>query len=220
VLPAAGAAADAPRARPQAELTEKVAKMYGAEANTIFLFGFRTAFGGGKSTGFGLIYDSLEAAKKLEPKYRQIRVRGRRSGARVAPAGGAARSRRAALGFAGSDAFCSQAGLDKRVTKSRKQTKERKNRTMKIRGVKKARKPLNRRLSRLHSPRVWTPRHASLRPNGSPDASQTARAGPAGVLHACRWRCMRHLGSRCSGISAVSRALLGLRRFHAAYGRC
>ena len=61
--------------------------MYGAEANTIFLFGFRTAFGGGKSTGFGLIYDSLEAAKKLEPKYRQIRVRRRGGGALPACAG-------------------------------------------------------------------------------------------------------------------------------------
>lgn len=34
-------------------------------------------FGGGKSTGFGLIYDTLDAAKKFEPKYRLIRVRGR-----------------------------------------------------------------------------------------------------------------------------------------------
>ena len=50
--------------------------MYSVDDNsTIFLFGFRTAFGGGKSTGFGLIYDSLDAAKKLEPKYRIIRVR-------------------------------------------------------------------------------------------------------------------------------------------------
>ena len=32
-------------------------------------------FGGGKSTGFGLIYDTLDAAKKFEPKYRLIRVR-------------------------------------------------------------------------------------------------------------------------------------------------
>ena len=32
-------------------------------------------FGGGKSTGFGLIYDTLESAKKFEPKYRLIRVR-------------------------------------------------------------------------------------------------------------------------------------------------
>lgn len=31
-------------------------------------------FGGGKSTGFGLVYDNLDAAKKFEPKYRLIRV--------------------------------------------------------------------------------------------------------------------------------------------------
>jgi hypothetical protein len=33
-------------------------------------------FGGGKSTGFGLIYDNVAAAKQFEPKYRLIRVRG------------------------------------------------------------------------------------------------------------------------------------------------
>lgn len=31
-------------------------------------------FGGGKSTGFGLIYDDLKSAKQFEPKYRLIRV--------------------------------------------------------------------------------------------------------------------------------------------------
>jgi small subunit ribosomal protein S24e len=31
-------------------------------------------FGGGKSTGFGLIYDDLKAAKQFEPKYRLVRV--------------------------------------------------------------------------------------------------------------------------------------------------
>jgi small subunit ribosomal protein S24e len=31
-------------------------------------------FGGGKSTGFALIYDTLEAAKKYEPKFRLARV--------------------------------------------------------------------------------------------------------------------------------------------------
>jgi len=39
------------------------------------LFGFKVAFGGGRSTGFGMIYDSLVAAKKFEPKYRLTRVR-------------------------------------------------------------------------------------------------------------------------------------------------
>lgn len=33
-------------------------------------------FGGGKSTGFGLIYDDVKAAKQFEPKYRLIRVCG------------------------------------------------------------------------------------------------------------------------------------------------
>ena len=84
--------------------------MYGAEANTIFLFGFRTAFGGGKSTGFGLIYDSLEAAKKLEPKYRQIRVRGRRRAARRGRRASTRACAGLALGFSGADAAPPHAG--------------------------------------------------------------------------------------------------------------
>ena len=44
------------------------------DTNAIFVFKFRTHSGGGKSTGFGLIYDSVENAKKYEPKYRLIRV--------------------------------------------------------------------------------------------------------------------------------------------------
>jgi ribosomal protein S24E len=56
-------------------LKERLAKMYEVkDPNTIFVFKFRTHFGGGKSTGFGLIYDNLESAKKFEPKYRLIRV--------------------------------------------------------------------------------------------------------------------------------------------------
>jgi ribosomal protein S24E len=57
------------------ELKEKLAGLYEVkDPNCIFVFKFRTHFGGGKSTGFGLIYDNLEAAKKYEPKYRLIRV--------------------------------------------------------------------------------------------------------------------------------------------------
>ena len=41
----------------------------------VILFGFRTVFGGGKSTGFALIYDTVDDAKKFEPKYRLARVR-------------------------------------------------------------------------------------------------------------------------------------------------
>merc|ERR1712157_309842 len=88
------------------ELKEKISKMYGvSDDQLISLFHFRTQFGGGKSTGFGLIYDSLDAFKKFEPKYRQIRN-----------------------------------GLLKAVEGSRKQLKERKHRTMKLRGAKKNKK--------------------------------------------------------------------------------
>lgn len=55
------------------ELREKLGKAYKSDAENVFVFGFKTAFGGGKSTGFALIYDSLDAAKKFEPKYRLIR---------------------------------------------------------------------------------------------------------------------------------------------------
>jgi len=56
------------------ELREKLAKLYKAEKDAVSVFGFKTAFGGGKSTGFGLVYDSADAAKKFEPKYRLIRM--------------------------------------------------------------------------------------------------------------------------------------------------
>ena len=36
---------------------------------------FCPQFGGGKSTGFGVIYDDKKAALQFEPKYRLIRVR-------------------------------------------------------------------------------------------------------------------------------------------------
>jgi len=56
------------------EVREKLAKMYKADVGNVIVFGFRTKFGGGRSTGFALVYDSLDAAKKFEPKYRLARV--------------------------------------------------------------------------------------------------------------------------------------------------
>ena len=56
------------------EIRQKLGALYKQDPESIFVFGFKTAFGGGKSTGFGLIYDSLDAAKKYEPKYRLVRV--------------------------------------------------------------------------------------------------------------------------------------------------
>merc|ERR1712210_120944 len=55
---------------PKAEIREKLAKMYKCTADRVFAFGFKTNFGGGKSVGFALIYDTLDFAKKFEPKYR------------------------------------------------------------------------------------------------------------------------------------------------------
>merc|ERR1711990_108988 len=54
------------------ELRDKLSKMYKTEKDQVIVFGFRTQFGGGRSTGFGLIYDTKEALK-FEPKYRLIR---------------------------------------------------------------------------------------------------------------------------------------------------
>mgnify|MGYP002386151622 CR=1 FL=1 len=58
------------------ELKTLLAKMYNvSDPTTITLFGFRTQFGGGKSSGFALVYDNITAKKKYEPKYRLVRVR-------------------------------------------------------------------------------------------------------------------------------------------------
>ncbi|GFP57101.1 40S ribosomal protein S24 [Trichoderma gamsii] len=58
----------------KAELSEKLGSLYKAQKEQVQVFGLRTHFGGGKTTGFALIYDSPEALKKFEPKYRLIRV--------------------------------------------------------------------------------------------------------------------------------------------------
>merc|ERR1712000_424212 len=56
------------------ELREKLGGLYKAQKDQISVFGLRTQFGGGKTTGFALVYDSPEAMKKLEPQYRLVRV--------------------------------------------------------------------------------------------------------------------------------------------------
>ena len=57
------------------ELRELLAKQFKVQNDKcISVFGFRTAFGGQKSTGFALIYDSVDDALDSEPKYRLIRV--------------------------------------------------------------------------------------------------------------------------------------------------
>eukprot|EP00438_Fugacium_kawagutii_P009712 Skav211715 [mRNA] locus=scaffold2852:422386:429968:- [translate_table: standard] len=57
------------------DLAEKLRSMYKVhDVQCIQLFSFKTAFGGGRSSGFGLIYENLEKMKKFEPKYRLKRV--------------------------------------------------------------------------------------------------------------------------------------------------
>merc|ERR1712060_494202 len=57
------------------DLAAKLASMYKVkDSQCIMLFGFKTAFGGGRSSGFGLIYESLDKMKKFEPKYRLVRA--------------------------------------------------------------------------------------------------------------------------------------------------
>ncbi|CAD7693968.1 unnamed protein product [Nyctereutes procyonoides] len=62
------------------EIWEKLAKMYKTTPDVIFVlpifvFGFRTHFGGGKTTHFSsfMIYDSLDYTKKNEPKHKLAR---------------------------------------------------------------------------------------------------------------------------------------------------
>merc|ERR1712233_177292 len=54
----------------KSEVRESLAKNYKVAPDQIIAFGFKTQFGGGKTSGFALIYDSVSAAKKVEPRYR------------------------------------------------------------------------------------------------------------------------------------------------------
>ncbi|XP_038414630.1 40S ribosomal protein S24-like [Canis lupus familiaris] len=58
---------------PETDIREKLAKMDKTTTDVIFVFGFRTYLGGGKTTSFGMIYDSLAYAKKNELKHRLSR---------------------------------------------------------------------------------------------------------------------------------------------------
>ncbi|WFD44670.1 hypothetical protein MPSI1_003340 [Malassezia psittaci] len=58
----------------RAELQEKLGELYKTPKEQCFVFGMRTHYGGGRSTGFALIYDSEEALK-LEATFRLVRVR-------------------------------------------------------------------------------------------------------------------------------------------------
>ena len=59
----------------KADLKQNIAKLLKVkDPQCVMLFGIRTKFGGGKSTGFALIYDSLEALVRYEPRHRAVRA--------------------------------------------------------------------------------------------------------------------------------------------------
>merc|ERR1712098_324498 len=56
------------------DVAGKLAKVFKVQdVATIIVFDLKTQFGGGKTTGFALVYDTLAAAKKYEPLYRLAR---------------------------------------------------------------------------------------------------------------------------------------------------
>merc|ERR1712017_12283 len=57
------------------DIAETVAGRYRADAENVVLFGFKTKFGGGRTSGFCLIYDNKDIRKKYEPTYRLRRTK-------------------------------------------------------------------------------------------------------------------------------------------------
>merc|ERR1711879_750854 len=58
----------------KADVTSTVAGKLRTQPENVVLFGFKTKFGGGKTSGFCMIYDSIDALKKFEPVYRLRRL--------------------------------------------------------------------------------------------------------------------------------------------------
>ena len=56
------------------EIKEQVATQLKANKDLVVIFGLQTKFGGGRTTGFGFIYDNLDALKSTEPKHRLIKA--------------------------------------------------------------------------------------------------------------------------------------------------
>ena len=59
---------------PRQTLKEMISKKYKCHERNVILFGFRTKFGGMRSTGYCLIYDTFDMLKKYEPRHRKLKV--------------------------------------------------------------------------------------------------------------------------------------------------
>jgi small subunit ribosomal protein S24e len=58
----------------KADIKAKLAQKLNSKEENISIFGLKTKFGGGRSTGFAFIYDSLDARKKYDSKRMLMRV--------------------------------------------------------------------------------------------------------------------------------------------------
>ena len=50
----------------KADIKTKLAAMFKTKEENLTIYGLKTKFGGGRSTGFALIYDNADAKKKLD----------------------------------------------------------------------------------------------------------------------------------------------------------
>jgi small subunit ribosomal protein S24e len=55
-------------------ITDQLAKMYKAASDCIVVYGLHTSYGGGKTTGFANIYDSLDFMKKNEKRSNLVKL--------------------------------------------------------------------------------------------------------------------------------------------------
>ena len=60
----------------KAQLKEKLAKQLKVKEDCITIYGLRAKFGGGRSTGFALIYDNHDLLKKYDSKKQLRKVSG------------------------------------------------------------------------------------------------------------------------------------------------
>ena len=55
------------------EIRNVVGEKFKSQKDLVVIFGLSTKFGGGKTTGFGFIYNSMDALKTIEPQHRLIK---------------------------------------------------------------------------------------------------------------------------------------------------
>jgi small subunit ribosomal protein S24e len=59
---------------PKVEIRKKLAANNKTKEDNIVVYGLKTKFGGGKSTGFALIYDNMDDRKKYDSRMNLLRV--------------------------------------------------------------------------------------------------------------------------------------------------